>query len=80
MLQPRRIDIYIGATLMEESAQMKSDAYKDILRVGIVEEKACYPWLHNRHKKLVSRLAAALKEMKADGTFKNISESATRNK
>ena len=78
MLRARRIDIYIAATLMEESAPMKSGNYKDIVRVGIVDEKVCYPWLHKRHQKLAARLAAALKEMKADGTFLKISKSATQ--
>ena len=76
MLQARRIDIYIAATLIEESAPMKSAKYSDIVRVGIVEEKAGYPWLHKRHKKLVSPLADTLKAMKADGTFQKISEAA----
>jgi polar amino acid transport system substrate-binding protein len=76
MLQARRIDIYIAATIMEESAPMKSDKYKDIVRVGIVEEKAGYPWLHKRHKKLLSPLADTLKAIKADGTFQKIIEAA----
>ena len=76
MLQARRIDIYIGATILDESAPMKSDKYKDIVRVGIVDEKVLYPWLNKKHKALVPRLANALKAMKADGTYQKIIEAA----
>ena len=76
MLKVRRIDIFIGATLAEESALMKSDAYKDIKRVGIVEEKILYPWFHKRHKELVSQLADTLKAMKSEGTFQKLIEEA----
>jgi polar amino acid transport system substrate-binding protein len=64
MLQARRIDVFIGATLVEESALMRSDKYNDIKRVGIIEEKALYPWFHKRHKDLVPKLADTLKTMK----------------
>ena len=76
MLQARRIDLFIGATLVEESAPMKSGAYKDVKRVGIVEEKILYPWLHKRHKELVPQLADTLKAMKAEGTFQKLIEEA----
>ena len=74
MLQARRIDIYIAAAIMEESAQMKSDKYKDIVSVGIVDEIVIFPWLNKKHKALVPRLANALKAMKADGMFQKIIE------
>ena len=74
MLQARRIDIYIAATIMEESAQMKSDKYKDIVCVGIVDEIVIFPWLNKKHKALAPRLADTLKAMKADGTFQKITE------
>ena len=74
MLQTRRIDLFIASTLLEESAPMNSPAYRDIKRVGIVEEKIAYPWLHKRHKALAPRLADTLKAMKADGTFQKIIE------
>jgi polar amino acid transport system substrate-binding protein len=76
MLQARRIDIYLAATIMEESAPLKSDKYKDIVRVGIVEEIVLYPWLNKKHKALVPRLANALEAMKADGTFQKVIEAA----
>jgi len=76
MLQARRIDVFIGATLIEESALMKSDKYNDIKRVGIIEEKALYPWFHKRHKDLVPKLADTLKTMKNDGTFSRLIEHA----
>ena len=76
MLQERRIDIFIVPILIEESAPMKSPAYSDIKRVGIVEEKILYPWFNKRHKELVSRLADTLKAMKVDGTFAKLAEKA----
>ena len=76
MLQARRIDLFILTTLMEESAPMKSDAYKDVKRVGVVEEKTVYPWFHKRHKELVSPLAYTLKAMKAEGTLQKLIEEA----
>ena len=76
MLQSRRIDLFIASTLLEESAPMRSDEYKDIKRVGIVEEKICYPWFYKQHKELVSGLADALQAMKADGTFQKLIEKA----
>jgi len=76
MLQARRIDLFIGATLVEESALMKSGKYNDIKRVGIVEEKALYPWFHKRHKDLVPKLADTLKTMKNEGTFSRLIEHA----
>jgi len=65
MLEVRRIDLFIIGTAMEESIPMKSDEFKDVKRVGIVEEKKTYPWFHKRHKELVSQLADTLKAMKA---------------
>ena len=79
MLQARRIDLFIASTLLEESAPMKSDAYKDIKRVGIVEEKILYPWFHKRHKELVPRLADTLKAMKTEGAFQKLAEAAKQN-
>ena len=76
MLKTRRIDLFIASTLLEESAPMKRPEYRDIKRVGIVEEKLAYPWLHKRHKALVPRLAETLKAMKAEGSFQNIIEAA----
>ena len=78
MLQARRIDIFIITTLAEETPPMNSPAYSDIKRVGIVEEKKAYPWLHKRHKALAPRLADTLKAMNADGTFKKLKEKATQ--
>lgn len=69
MLQARRVDIYLGSTFLEESFPMRSDAYKDIKRVGIVETKVLYPWLHKRHKALGAPLADVLKKMKSEGAY-----------
>jgi hypothetical protein len=55
---------------------MKGDEFKDIKRVGIVEEKILYLWFHRRHRLLAPQLADVLKAMKADGTFQKIIEAA----
>jgi ABC-type amino acid transport substrate-binding protein len=78
MLQARRIDLFIIGTAMEESRPMKSDEFKDVKRVGIVEEKKVYAWFHKRHKKLVSQLADTLQAMKTEGTFQNLVKKAKR--
>jgi len=69
MLQTKRIDLFIVGTQLEDSAYMQSGAYTEIKRVGIVETKVLYPWLHKRHKSLVGRLAETLETMKSEGRF-----------
>jgi len=66
MLLAKRIDIFIVGTQIEDSTFMQSDAYKAVKRVGIVETKVLYPWLHKRHKNLVRRLAETLKTMRSE--------------
>jgi len=76
MLQARRIDLLIIGTGVEEHKLMKSDAYNDIKRFGILQEKPIYPWFHKRHKSLVSPLADTLRAMKAEGTYQKLSDQA----
>jgi polar amino acid transport system substrate-binding protein len=69
MLQAGRIDLFIGGTQIEDTAYMQSGAYKEVKRVGIIETKVLYPWLHKRHKNLVSSLAETLAALKSEGRF-----------
>jgi hypothetical protein len=69
MLQAKRIDLFIVGTQIEDSTLMQSGAYKGVKRVGIVETKVLYPWLHKRHKSLVRRLVETLEMMKLAGRF-----------
>jgi polar amino acid transport system substrate-binding protein len=69
MLQAKRIDLFIVDTQIEDSSFMQSGAYKDVKRVGIVEAKVLYPWLHRRHKNLVGRLAEMLKTLRSEGRY-----------
>jgi len=69
MLQAKRIDLFIVGTQVEDSAYMQSGAYKEVKRVGIVETKVLYPWLHKRHKNLIRPLADTLKTMKSEGWY-----------
>jgi len=67
MLQAERIDLFIVGTQIEDSTLMQSGAHKGVKRVGIVETKVLYPWLHKRHENLVRRLTDTLKTMKSEG-------------
>jgi polar amino acid transport system substrate-binding protein len=69
MLKAGRIDIFIGGSQIENATFMQSGIYKQIRRVGIVETKTLYPWLHKRHENLVKPLAETLKTMKSEGWF-----------
>jgi polar amino acid transport system substrate-binding protein len=69
MLKARRIDVFIVGTQIEDTAYMKDGAYKEVKRVGIVETKVLYPWLHKRHKSLAQPLADTLNAMKSEGRF-----------
>ena len=69
MVKAGRIDVFIIPTQVEESEFMKSDAYKEVKRVGIVETKVLYPWLHKRHKHLVQALADILQTIRSEGRF-----------
>ena len=69
MLKAKRIDIFIVGTQIEDTVYMKNGAYKEVKRVGIVETKVLYPWLHKRHQSLVQPLADTLKAMKSQGRF-----------
>jgi polar amino acid transport system substrate-binding protein len=69
MLQAKRIDLFILGTQIENSTFMQSGAYREVKRVGIVETKMLYPWLHKRHKNLARRLAETLEIMKSEGWF-----------
>jgi len=78
MLQARRIDLLLVGTVVEEFALMKSDAYQDIKRVGIVEKKIVYPWFHRRYEELVAPLADTLAAMKAEGTVQKLMNEARK--
>ncbi|MGW8193015.1 MAG: substrate-binding periplasmic protein [Desulforhopalus sp.] len=69
MLRARRIDIFIVGTQIEDLAVMKSGDSGMIKRLGIVETKTLYPWMHKRHKHLVQPLAETLRVMKSEGVF-----------
>jgi hypothetical protein len=72
MVQARRIDVFISSTLIETSPLMKNWRYDEVKRVGIVEEKALYPYLHEKHKNLVFRLGDTLRRMKDEGVFHHL--------
>jgi polar amino acid transport system substrate-binding protein len=69
MLLAKRIELFIVGTQIEHATYMQSGVYKEVKRVGIVETKVLYPWLHKRHKNLVRRLAETLKTMQSEGRF-----------
>ena len=67
MLKAGRIDLFVVGTQIENLEVMKRNDHSTIKRVGIVETKTLYPWLHTRHKDLVKPLAETLKALKAEG-------------
>jgi ABC-type amino acid transport substrate-binding protein len=74
MVQARRIGVFIGSTLLESSPLMRSGKYDDVKRVGTVEEKTLYPYLHDKHKDLVFPLRDALIMLKKEGVFQELME------
>lgn len=77
MLIRHRIDVLIAAQVAVESFLATAE-FKDkgIVPAGVLETVPLYPYLHQRHGDLVPRLAAALKAMKADGTYRQLGELA----
>lgn len=78
MLAAGRIDLFIEAMeaitpLLETRAEFRA-----IRNVGIVEKQPMYPYLHTKHQALAPQLAAALKAMKADGTYRQLMEQAAQ--
>ena len=78
MLLAGRIELCIIGTLIENTHLMKQPKYKDIKRVGIVEEKYIHAFMHKKHKDLAYELAATLKAMKKEGAFKRLLEQAQK--
>ena len=78
MLLARRIDLFIISTQIENSALMKSPQTQSITRVGIAGEKTLYPYMNKKHMDLSLKLAATLKAMKKDGTYKKLLEQAQK--
>lgn len=69
LLLAKRIDLFIVGTQIESSIFMQSGDYEKVKLVGILETKVIYPWLHKRHKELVSDLAETMRLMKSEGWF-----------
>ena len=69
MLLSKRIDLVIVGTQIEDSTYMHSGAYKAVKRVGIIETKVLYPWLHKRNINLIRPLADTLKTMRSEGLY-----------
>lgn len=49
-----------------------------IRRIGVLEKNPSYLFLHRHHAKLAERLAAVLREMKADGTYRRLFQEFNR--
>ncbi len=69
MLKAGRIDLFFVGAQVEGSPLMQSGEYDGVKRVGVVETKILYPWLHKRHRELVQPLADVLQTMKSEGIF-----------
>lgn len=70
MLLKGRADIYIGSE-MDMLSLLESDEFRhSALRiVGVMEKFMGHAFLHTRHKELVPKLSAVLKQMKKEGRF-----------
>ncbi|MDA8139095.1 MAG: transporter substrate-binding domain-containing protein [Desulfobacteraceae bacterium] len=77
MLQHGRIDVLVAVAPIVESI-LKQSRFKDagIFQAGILEKTPTYPYLNQKHRDLVAPLAAALKAMKADGTWARLEAQA----
>ena len=69
-LSNKKADIYIGVekTVFDELNGKETNIHK----VGTLETQGLYPYFNSKHKLLAKKLARTLKEMKVDGTMKNI--------
>lgn len=73
MLKAKRIDVFVDSDITIRNA-LENDEFKGVgfTRVGTVERYPLYPYLHKKHAEIAPKLAAALKAMKKDGTFKDL--------
>jgi polar amino acid transport system substrate-binding protein len=72
-----RVDIYIEIDdiigFIPHIQEFKSEKF---LNGGMVTRFMTYPYMNKKHVELAPRLAAVLREMKADGTYKKMFDSA----
>ncbi len=61
---------YLSSQAFQDVCQeMGQEKGKRIHPVGLMEQTTGHAWLHERHRELAPRLAAVLREMKAEGLF-----------
>jgi ABC-type amino acid transport substrate-binding protein len=69
-LLAKRIDVYVGIeSIVDTLLKTKEFSALSFYKAGVMDESKVYAFLHKKHEKLVPKLAAVFKEMKAEGLF-----------
>ncbi len=75
MLKHGRIDVLIAHPFTVDSFLTgKEFMGSNIASVGILEKVSVFPYLHKKHRALIPKLAAILKTMKEDGSYKHLAK------
>jgi len=79
MLASKRINLFIESDINIEGSLLEKEFRSlTIGRAGELSRVPLFPYLHKRHAAMAPRLAAALKEMKADHTYDLLIKRAQR--
>jgi polar amino acid transport system substrate-binding protein len=81
MLLSGRVDVFCAVDLAVQGALAESADLKrvtGIRQLMVLEAAPLYPYLHRKHAELAPRLAATLKEMKAEGLIERYRTEALR--
>lgn len=72
-LLAERFDLYIALPINMDRF-LQSSEFKDlnIKKIGTLGKGTYFPYLHRKHARLVPELAAAIRDMKADGTYEQL--------
>jgi hypothetical protein len=80
-LRAGRTDIFIHAEELVLSV-LRTEEFKDsgIVKVGLMQDHSAYPFLYKKHADIAPKLAAVLKQMKAEGLYAQYWEQAMQGK
>lgn len=68
-----RTDIYIDAEdLVDPILAARPPELQEVYKVGVMERKAIYAYLHRRHARLAERLGEVLRHMRASGQIEQL--------
>ena len=72
MIVESRVDLFIIPKDVEFIFQNPEFKNANIRNAGTLEETPLFPYFHKKHKELILRLAAILRDMKNDGTYQRL--------